>query len=184
MKILSHVRLLIQVMILTVISAISATTAQATDSFSFPQIYKEVSFQDIHNLWCEESIILCCQHGLLKGTSNTEFSPDQPLTYAQITVIAARFQDLLHGGEGTIPSASKGMPWYLPAQNKLAQTGSLPEHLKWQLENQPSASCRRNIFVETLAAVLEETSTVCHIDLFLRNLSVDELQTTNKEKTN
>lgn len=160
MKICSRFRLLIQVAMLAVISMIATTTAQAADSFLPPHIYKEVSFQDIHNLWCEEPIILCSQYGLLKGTSNTEFSPDQPLTYAQITVIAARLQDILDGGDGTIPSPSKGMPWYLPAQHRLAETGSLPEHLKWQLENQPSASCRRNIFVETLTAVLEKTSAV------------------------
>ena len=54
--------------------------------------------------WCHDAVALCYETGLMNGTSETTFSPDSPLTAAQLTVLSARLYSLRSGGSGTIPS--------------------------------------------------------------------------------
>ena len=54
--------------------------------------------------WCHSAVALCYETGLMNGTSETTFSPDSPLTAAQLTVLSARLYSLRSGGSGTVPS--------------------------------------------------------------------------------
>ncbi len=75
----------------------------------------EPRFTDTQGVWCEENIKLCWQIGLLAGTSERTFSPENALSKAQVIVIAARLQDLLSGGTGTFQEPEEGEAWYTPA---------------------------------------------------------------------
>lgn len=75
----------------------------------------EPSFTDTQGIWCEENIRLCWQIGLLAGTSERTFSPEDELSKAQVIVIAARMQDLLSGGTGAFQEPKDGEAWYAPA---------------------------------------------------------------------
>ena len=75
----------------------------------------EPGFVDTQGIWCEESVRLCWQTGLLAGTSETTFQPSSPLSDAQVLVIAARLQDLLSGGTGIFREPAAGEAWYEPA---------------------------------------------------------------------
>lgn len=61
-------------------------------------------FADVaEDSWCHDAVALCYETGLMNGTSETTFSPDSPLTAAQLTVLSARLYSLRSGGSGTVP---------------------------------------------------------------------------------
>lgn len=61
-------------------------------------------FSDVaEDSWCYEAVKLCYEAGLMNGTTDTTFSPQTPLTAAQLTVMAARLYDLRSGGSGVVP---------------------------------------------------------------------------------
>lgn len=72
-------------------------------------------FTDTAGIWCEDEIAICYEWGLLSGTSDSTFSPDNPLTNNQVKVITARLADILCGGDGVLPEPAEGEDWYQPA---------------------------------------------------------------------
>lgn len=125
-------------------------------------------FTDLEDSWCREEAIAVYETGLMNGKSDTRFDIQGSLTYAQITVIAARLHNLLSGGDGDLGDAAQNEPWYQPAVDYL--TAHLEEgdgdasayvltDLSW-LDSFADVSCDRYDFVWYLAAVLpEETLT-------------------------
>lgn len=68
-------------------------------------------FADVKGSWCESYVKTAYESGLMSGTSNTAFSPNATLTYAQAAALAARLHSLLNGGTGKF---ADGSPWYRP----------------------------------------------------------------------
>lgn len=121
-------------------------------------------FTDLEDSWCREEAIAVYETGLMNGKSDTRFDIQGSLTYAQITVIAARLHNLLSGGDGDLGDAAQNEPWYQPAVDYL--TAHLEEgdgdaaayvltDLSW-LDSFADVSCDRYDFVWYLAAVLPE----------------------------
>lgn len=119
------------------------------------------NFSDVTGTWCEDAVATVYQAGLMEGKTAQRFDAVSPLTNAQITVVTARLHSLLNGGDGVLPVAEEGQPWYQSAVEYLkAQSNdeSLLYLLK-QLETKdgyPNASCLRRNFVWMLSAVLPE----------------------------
>ncbi|MEG1657817.1 MAG: S-layer homology domain-containing protein [Oscillibacter sp.] len=78
-------------------------------------------FSDVADVWCEDAVKLCCETGILQGTSKTTFSPGGSLTDAQVIAIAARLHSLLHGGTGKFPAAAQNEDWWGPYEFYLNQ---------------------------------------------------------------
>lgn len=123
------------------------------------------TFQDAQNIWCSDNIDICYQTSLMEGTSVSSFSPSTPLTYAQITIISSRLQNILDGGTGTFRKATQNEAWYIPAYQAFSVAAkdagkSLPEDLEYELDQNPSDPCSRTVFVETLVSALDISGTV------------------------
>ena len=120
-----------------------------------------VEFPDVKDSWCEAAVDTVCRTGLMQGKSAQRFDAASPLTNAQITVVTARLHHLLNGGDGVLPAAEEGQPWYQSAAEYLAAR-SEDENLLHQLkllvwdEAYPNMSCTRQAFVRMLSAVLPE----------------------------
>lgn len=70
-----------------------------------PKSRAYTGFADVaEDSWCYDAVKLCYEAGLLNGTSDTAFSPNAPLTYAQLTVLSARLHHILKGGDGVLPT--------------------------------------------------------------------------------
>lgn len=121
-------------------------------------------FADLENAWCREEAVTVYEAGLMDGKAATRFDIQSNLTYAQITVIAARLHHLLHGGDGMLEKAGLGEPWYRPAQEYLTEALAgadstsalyLLDDLQY-LDNFADLACDRYDFVWYLSAVLPE----------------------------
>lgn len=83
--------------------SVAAIPCGAADT-AVPRLREYAGFSDVSpDSWCYEAVELCYEAGLMNGTSDTVFSPQSPLTAAQLTVLAARLYDLRSGGTGTVP---------------------------------------------------------------------------------
>ncbi|MHA5219594.1 S-layer homology domain-containing protein [Dysosmobacter sp. Phy] len=121
-------------------------------------------FADLEGAWCREEAIAVYETGLMNGRTDTRFDIQGSLTYAQITVIAARLQDLLAGGNGDLGPAASGEAWYQPAVDALTASveesdGEAAAYLLddlTYLDFRADEPCDRYDFVWYLAAVLPE----------------------------
>lgn len=83
--------------------SIAAIPCSATDTEIAAQ-REYHGFSDVaQDSWCYEAVKLCYEAGLMNGTTDTTFSPQSPLTAAQLTVLAARLYDLRSDGTGVVP---------------------------------------------------------------------------------
>lgn len=94
-------------------SSLPANAAQA--DWLLPKTKDVPAFSDTAGIWCEPEIAVVCQAGLMTGKSAERFASQDPLTYAQITVITARLHALLNGQDGVLPAAGAEDAWYAPA---------------------------------------------------------------------
>ena len=121
-------------------------------------------FTDLEESWCREEAAAVYETSLMDGTSQTRFDPQGALTYAQVTVITARLQDLLTGGDGQLAASAAGAPWYQPAADQLTASlaDSDSEAATYTLSRLNALSyfadqpCDRGDFVWFLAAVVPE----------------------------
>ena len=117
----------------------SAAAAGETENTLIPISQITVCpFNDTKDLWCEESVNICYQAGILAGVTDTLFLPYSGLTNAQIIVIAARLLDKLSGGSGILESPSNAEHWYASAYQDLQDAASNAGiTLSWSLANEP-----------------------------------------------
>ena len=84
----------------------------AADTASDPLLGKErnyAGFSDVPvSAWYAPAVELCYETGVLNGTSETAFSPQSPLTCAQLEVLTARVSRRLAGETGELPAAAAG----------------------------------------------------------------------------
>lgn len=72
----------------------------------FPAVRSYEGFSDVaEDAWYTPYVKLCYEAGLMSGTGDGRFSPDQTLSYAETAVLAARLHQILSGGDGTLPAA-------------------------------------------------------------------------------
>ena len=84
------------------------TPALAADraETSFPAVREPVSFSDVvPDSWYTDAAGLCYETGLMNGTGNGQFSPNQTVTAAEAYTLAARIHHILNGGDGVLPEA-------------------------------------------------------------------------------
>ena len=53
------------------------------------------SFIDIKGHWAQSEIMWAIENGLMKGVSDSNFSPNEPLTRAQLAVVLKRFYEMV-----------------------------------------------------------------------------------------
>ena len=76
---------------------------------ALPAVRTYTGFSDVpQGAWYESALKLCYETGVLNGTTDTTFSPQEPLTVAQLEVLTARFHWRLQGNEGDPPAAPAG----------------------------------------------------------------------------
>jgi hypothetical protein len=82
--------------------------AAAADT-ALPKVRDYPGFADVPaGAWYEAAVKLCYETGVLNGATDTAFSPQEPLTAAQLEVLAARVHWRLQGNEGDPPDAPAG----------------------------------------------------------------------------
>lgn len=72
------------------------------------------AFEDTENHWGRESADFATSHGLFLGTSDTEFSPDEPMTRGMIATVLWRLAERPGGGDSTFADVSGGMYYAEP----------------------------------------------------------------------
>lgn len=113
----------------------------------FPIINTYTGYADITdpNEWYVSYVQVCTETGMLNG-QNDGFSPAGPVTVAQAAMIAARFQDILNGGDGKLNSATGN--WYdgvvATMRAKAREDGDL--RLLSRLSEPESAATRADFF--------------------------------------
>lgn len=150
---------LVLVLSLTLPAAAAETQPLLSDARTYTG-----QFADLEDAWCREEAIAVYETGLMNGRTDTRFDIQGSLTYAQITVIAARLQDLLAGGNGDLGPAASGEAWYQPAVDALTASveesdGEAAAYLLddlTYLDFRADEPCDRYDFVWYLAAVLPE----------------------------
>lgn len=81
----------------------------ASAEAALPRQREYHGFTDVPaDAWYAEAVRLCYETGVLNGTTDTTFSPQSPLTAAQLEVLTARLHWRLQGNEGDVPAAPAG----------------------------------------------------------------------------
>lgn len=88
----------------------------------------EASYNDIKGHWAEETINQAVSWGLISGYPNNSFSPDSPITLAELLTM------LVPLVSGEKPSISDEDDWYLPYIEKAKQYGLLDGFTDGELE--------------------------------------------------
>ena len=148
---------------ISAIEPISASSPTESSHWLLPAINPSPKFPDVEGTWCEDAVDVAYQVGLMEGQSTEFFDIRSPLTYAHITVITARFHELLNGGDGILPQPADGQAWYQPAVDYLTANcdDSMLQTMLWyfQLDSRrPNSLCIRRDFVWMLAAILPEST--------------------------
>lgn len=92
-----------------------ASTALATESASLSNFkrvnaYKSGQFDDVKSSdWFEASVKEAYEFDLVKGSSNTTFSPSGSITIAESLALASRLHSIYHTGSAEF---TQGNPWY------------------------------------------------------------------------
>ncbi len=73
---------------------VNAATAQTADTAAVSTGNDIFSDSQAISSWAKDSVYRLSQLGILRGTTETAFSPQQPLTYEQGTALLLRLQDL------------------------------------------------------------------------------------------
>ncbi len=64
------------------------------------------AFTDVApDAWYAQAVELCARKGIMVGTGEGVFSPEETLSYNQCLTLALRLYDLLHGGDGVLDPA-------------------------------------------------------------------------------
>ena len=142
---------------------LTSSASSQDQNWLLPAVNPAPSFPDVEGTWCKDEVTVAFRVGLMEGKTSERFDIRSPLTYAQSTVIAARFHELLNGGDGILPDAADNEVWYRPAAEYLKANcdDSMLHTLLGYLELDPSRAdkpCIRRDFIWMLAAVLPEST--------------------------
>lgn len=151
---------------LTLLLSLPVSAAEQSSPL-LPKVRDYPDFADVAGTWCEAAVKTCYETGLMDGRTSVQFDRQTSLTYAQITVITARLQSLLNGGDGILPAPTVGEAWYQPAADALLASnleGEAAAFLQFRLKNYMPAyaaqGASRYDFVQFLAAILPDSALV------------------------
>lgn len=141
-----------------------APTAAARPLLPAVRTY-EGQLTDAAGAWCADAIQTVYETGLMEGRTSDRFDYESNLTYAQITVVAARLYELLTGGDGTI-EPKENADWWQSSYDLLVSVDvlsadadfSAPNKL-WWYPHDANTPCPRSFFVELLGAALHVSDT-------------------------
>ena len=117
-------------LLLAALTASAALGFTASADFSKSTAYPDNLFTDLEKgSWYEASVKDVYEFGLMKGDSDTTFSPNGTLTAAEGITVAVRIHQVLHGTE--LP-ANDG-EWYAPYVAYALQNGLMEKQcfLPW-----------------------------------------------------
>ena len=92
--------------------ASTALAAESASLFNFKQVnaYESGQFGDVKSSdWFESSVKAAYELGLVKGSSNTTFTPAGSVTVAESLALASRLHSIYHTGSAEF---TQGNPWY------------------------------------------------------------------------
>jgi len=125
----------------------------------------EEQLTDAAGAWCADAIQTVYETGLMEGRTTDRFDYESNLTYAQITVIAARLYELLTGGDGSI-DPKENADWWQSSYDLLASVGILSTNADfsspaklWWYPHDANTPCPRSFFVELLGTALHVSGT-------------------------
>ena len=129
---------------------IDLAPADTSNAFSKVQTYAE-QFADVaKNAWYYSFVKAAYEIGLVGGTSQTAFSPEQPFTVAQALTAAANIHKIYHGN--AIRAVKSGEAWYTPYVEYCTENGII---VKDQFKNY-DASITRGEMGAVFASILPE----------------------------
>lgn len=132
--------------------------AAAEDEWLIAKVKDTPSFTDTVGSWCQSEVETVYEAGLMDGRSATRFAAADPLTNAQVIVVAARtYTALAH--EEPLPEPEAGPSWYQPAYNRLSalegKTGGNRLLNPSVLQESANEPCTRSTFAKLLLLALE-----------------------------
>jgi hypothetical protein len=99
--------------------------------FISKNLYKKGQFSDLGGTeWFVESVLKCFELGLMNGKEQGKFDPNGSILLSEAVTLAARVNNIYHGGEGNLPTT--GDTWFEGAvayavNNKIITTGDFTD---------------------------------------------------------
>ena len=98
-------------LLLALTLAVPALAAPGMKNFQENRAY-EGQFADVADgAWYHDYVAAAYAYGLIQGKAADSFAPDDDMSLAEVTALAARVHSIYNGGDGTFAS---GSPWYAP----------------------------------------------------------------------
>lgn len=99
----------------------AALAAEGLSNFKTANTYETGRFSDVpQDAWFSSAVGSAYELGLMKGTSDTLFSPDGNISIAETLALACRLHNLYFGGGGRF---NQGTPWYGVYENYAVANG-------------------------------------------------------------
>ena len=122
----------------------------STYSLTIPSIIALNPFSDVKdNLWYTDYVCTAYALGLIKGVSETEYGPDEPMTIAQAVVLATRINQISTLGEIEDYSDYQGK-WYRPYFDYAINKGFVDEAYLGKWNQNATRSQFADIFADCL----------------------------------
>ena len=101
--------LLALVLALTLLPAAALAAEPGLSNFTKVNTYTPGTFADVSNEWYAQNVQTAYELGLVLGTSDTTFSPDENISLAAALTLACRLHSIYHTGSADFV---QGDPWY------------------------------------------------------------------------
>lgn len=123
---------------------------QGLSNFQKVNEYTAETFADISaDAWYAESVQTAYELGLVKGSSDTTFSPDGNITVGAVLALACRLHSIYATGEGNF---TQGTPWYAVYVDYALENGII---VRGQFDSYNGNATRKE-FAQVLAKALPE----------------------------
>ncbi len=98
------------ILVFSTIQVVFADTNGSMSNFKETKTYTDGQFSDVStNDWFAENVKKAYELGLISGTSETTFSPDLELTFAEIVALSCRIHSIYNGNNYEFKNST---PWY------------------------------------------------------------------------
>ncbi len=108
---------------------ISLAATMLLSALVFSASAKSFKFTDISETdWCYDDVKTAVETGIINGKTETEFKPEDNLTYAEAIKLAACMNQLYAKGSVTLKN---GEPWYLPYVDYCKENGIIGKEYEY-----------------------------------------------------
>ena len=129
-------------MLLAIIMLVAAVTVAGAATVN--------PFTDVHeDAWYYEEVLEAVRTGIINGKTETEFKPDDFLTYAEAIKLAACINQVHINGKVTLEA---GNPWYMPYVEFCQKNGIISKEYNY------NANITRAEYIEIFACALPDES--------------------------